>query len=161
MTSLTIRDFTKADMPWLIEAHSTLYARDEGFDESFRDLVTDIITTFMTEPDRTGRAGWLAVQDEMPIGCIFCDRGAVPGVGRLRMFLVTPAARGQGLGRKLLGLCMEFARKSGYRQLMLWTHESHRAACALYAASGFRCVSNTPTHSFGVDVVEQIWEIDL
>jgi hypothetical protein len=45
--------------------------------------------------------------------------------------------------------------------MTLWTHESHRAACALYAKNGFACVRSEPVRSFGVDLVEQAWERDL
>ncbi len=69
--------------------------------------------------------------------------------------------RGQGLGRRMLVHCMEFARAAGYARMELWTHESHKAACALYAAHGWRLTASKPVHSFGVDLVEQSWKIDL
>jgi hypothetical protein len=43
--------------------------------------------------------------------------------------------------------------------MQLWTHESHRAACALYAQNGWQLVSSKPVRSFGCDLVEQSWEI--
>ncbi|MEC7258163.1 MAG: GNAT family N-acetyltransferase, partial [Pseudomonadota bacterium] len=57
--------------------------------------------------------------------------------------------------------CMEFARVAGYRDMVLWTHESHRAACALYAAAGWQLIESRPVRSFGVDLVEQSWAITL
>jgi len=45
--------------------------------------------------------------------------------------------------------------------MQLWTHESHEAACMLYTRFGFRLTNIKPVHSFGVDLVEQSWEIDL
>lgn len=39
--------------------------------------------------------------------------------------------------------------------------ESHRAACALYARTGFRMTATQAARSFGQEVVEQTWEIDL
>jgi hypothetical protein len=56
---------------------------------------------------------------------------------------------------------MGFARDKGYTQMQLWTHESHRAACALYAATGWQLTDSKPVHSFGVDLVEQSWKITL
>ena len=80
---------------------------------------------------------------------------------KLRLFLLEPEARGVGLGRRLLATCTGFARAAGYRRMTLWTHESHRAACRLYAADGFTCVESRPVRSFGHDLVEQVWTRDL
>jgi GNAT superfamily N-acetyltransferase len=66
-----------------------------------------------------------------------------------------------GLGRRLLAQCTDFARKSGYRRMQLWTHESHTAACALYRAAGWSLVSSRPVHSFGQHLVEQSWTRSL
>lgn len=72
-----------------------------------------------------------------------------------------PEARGLGLGRRLLDTCLGFAADTGYRRISLWTHESHRAACQLYAEVGFACVESHPVQSFGSDLVEQTWTRDL
>jgi hypothetical protein len=56
---------------------------------------------------------------------------------------------------------MTYAKHKGYSSMQLWTHESHKAACALYAKSGWSLVSSKPVHSFGVELVEQSWEIEL
>jgi hypothetical protein len=45
--------------------------------------------------------------------------------------------------------------------MILWTHESHRAACALYERTGWQLKSSKPVTSFGAALVEQHWEIDL
>lgn len=70
-----------------------------------------------------------------------------------------PEARGKGLGRRLPGTCMAFAKVRGYRGMHLLTHQSLRAACALYAQTGWQVVSSRPVHAFGCDLVEQSWEI--
>lgn len=54
---------------------------------------------------------------------------------------------------------MDFAQAQGYRGMTLWTHESHRAAGALYARTGWTLVSSKPVTSFGQDLVEQHWTI--
>jgi GNAT superfamily N-acetyltransferase len=88
-------------------------------------------------------------------------QGPEPDTAKLRLFLLEPRARGIGLGRLLLETCTGFARGAGYRRMTLWTHESHRAACALYAKAGFACTRSEPVRSFGVDLVEQEWSLHL
>ena len=105
-------------------------------------------------------AGWIASSGGTRLGSIFCV-SAGPDTAKLRLFLLTPDARGNGLGKRMLTACMEFARARGYRDMVLWTHESHRAACALYRAFGWQLVESKPARSFGVDVVEQSWAFTL
>ncbi|MDK3073861.1 GNAT family N-acetyltransferase [Sedimentitalea sp. JM2-8] len=160
MSEVTLRPFLASDAAWLVKQHQTLYARDEGFDETFGALVADILAEFVAQNDPARERGWIAMEGERRIGSIFCVR-AGPRTAKLRLFLLTPESRGKGLGKRLLKTCMAFARAAGYDDMQLWTHESHRAACALYAAAGWRLVDSRPVHSFGVDLVEQSWRIDL
>ena len=160
MTDVTLRRFAPEDAPWIIDRHGTLYARDEGFDETFGPLVASLLDDFIAGHDPDRECGWIAETDGQRLGCIFCV-ALTDKTAKLRMFLLTPEARGQGLGKRLLGHCMGFARQAGYTDMRLWTHESHRAACALYAATGWTLETSVPVRSFGKDLVEQSWTIVL
>lgn len=160
MNNIIIRRFEASDAPWLVAQHRALYARDEGFDDSFGDLVAEILRAFTADHDPVREHGWVAVENGQRLGSIFCvSQGAT--TAKLRLFLLVPQARGKGLGKQLLNTCTGFARDAGYTKMVLWTHESHRAACALYTAMGWTLVSSCPEHSFGVDVIEQHWETAL
>lgn len=160
MSDLVIRPFCPQDAAWLVHQHQELYARDEGFDDSFGPLVAEILDDFVAKHDATREAGWIAEQDGQRLGSIFCV-ALTPEIAKLRLFLLLPAARGKGLGKRLLQHCMTFARQSGYRGMQLWTHESHTAACALYRSFGWELTDSVPVRNFGVDLVEQTWKITL
>ena len=160
MGEVILRDLEIGDAGCLTEQHGRLYAREEGFDKTFEALVAEILADFIRNQDPTCERGWIAEQDGRRLGSIFCVR-LDEATAKLRLFLTLPEARGTGLGRRLLDECMRYARGRGYTRMQLWTHESHRAACALYARTGWRCVSSKPVPSFGVDLIEQSWEIDL
>lgn len=160
MTNITLRRFTAADAPWLVAQHGETYARDEGFDATFGPLVASILDGFIASHDPNRERGWIAMQGDQRLGSIFCV-SAGEHTAKLRMFLLTPDARGKGLGKRMIQTCMGFAGAAGYRDMQLWTHESHKAACALYAAFGWELVKSTPVHSFGVDLIEQSWRVDL
>jgi len=160
MTDVILRPFDPADAPWLVERHGTLYAQAEGFDTTFAPLVASILDHFIASHDPVAEAGWIAESSGTPVGSIFCVR-LDDATAKLRLFLLEPDRRGQGLGRRMLAHCTGFARQAGYSRMQLWTHESHKAACALYAATGWQLTASKPVHSFGRDLVEQSWQIDL
>lgn len=160
MAKATLRRFEPADCQWLVARHQDLYSRDEGFDDSFGPLVAEILQNFCEAHDPQCERGWIAHRGAERLGSVFCVRQS-DTTAKLRLFLLTPEARGQGLGKELLHQCMWFARSAGYRDMQLWTHESHQAACALYAAFGWQLIDSKPVHSFGQDLIEQSWEVVL
>jgi len=65
-----------------------------------------------------------------------------------------PEARGLGLGKQLLQLCLEEAVKMGYKQIYLETIEQMHAARGLYEHLGFKQIPNSmgSTGHFSCDV---------
>lgn len=158
--SLEIRGLQPGDAGWILQQHGELYARDEGYDFSFEVLVAEILADFLRQNDPARERAFIAAAGPRRLGSVFCVRVS-DEVAKLRLFLVVPQARGLGLGQRLLDECTGFARAAGYRRMVLWTHESHRAACALYARNGWVKRSDTPTRAFGQDVVDQEWDLVL
>lgn len=158
---IDFRDLAPGDAGWVLDRHGALYAREEGYDATFEALVAEILADYLRNRDPARERGWIACAGDTRLGCVFVMRGAQPDRAKLRMFLIDPAARGQGLGARMLDMAMGWARQTGYTSMELWTHESHRAACALYARAGWHMIRSEPARAFGVDVVDQFWEITL
>ncbi len=161
MGEIAFRDLAIGDAGWLIGQHGLHYAREEGFDASFEALVARILAEFIDHRDPAVERAWIAWDGDERLGSVFCVKGPEADTAKLRLFYLMPEARGRGLGRHLLDLCIAHARAKGFARLSLWTHESHRAACELYASTGFACIASRPVTSFGVDLVEQEWVLDL
>jgi len=149
------------DLGWVVMAHGEVYDQQFGWDTSFEALVARIVTDFATDHDSAQEAGWIAEVDGERAGCVFCVAGDEPGVAKLRILLVTPAARGLGGGTRLVGECLRFARETGYRRITLWTNDVLVSARKIYQAFGFTLVDEEPHHSFGHDLVGQNWTLDL
>lgn len=153
MSEIEIRPFTIDDRDWVVAAHAELYAREAGFDDSFGALVGDIVDAFITGHDPACERGWIAWDGTERLGSIFCVRVDAE-TAKLRLFQLTAQARGRGLGRKLLETCTGFARARGYSAMVLSTHKSHEAACALYLRNGWHVLEERPVVSFGQPLIE-------
>lgn len=84
-----------------------------------------------------------------------------PGTARLRLLLVEPAARGLGVGDRLVTACIDFARATGYDDMVLWTNDILAAARRIYQRHGFTLTAEQPHHSFGADLTGQDWHLRL
>ena len=157
---VAITPFQAADADWLIARHGAIYAEEEGFDDSFPVLVGDIVAGFLAAQDPLRQAGWVARRGADRLGTIFCvaEDAKTPDVAKLRLFFVEKSERGSGLAQRMLDTCLGFARTAGYGHIRLWTHQSHVAAGRLYARNGFVLTQSHPVRSFGVDLIDQIWE---
>ena len=89
--------------------------------------------------------------------CVRAKRRDCP----VRILLVDPAARGLGIGARLVAECIRFARTAGYPSLVLWTNDMLVSARRIYEAAGFELVDEESHHSFGQDLVGETWRLDL
>ncbi|HYI27983.1 MAG TPA: helix-turn-helix domain-containing GNAT family N-acetyltransferase [Bradyrhizobium sp.] len=155
-----LRDPRPGDMGWVVQSHGALYARDYGFDSSFEGLVAEIAGKFLTSFDASRERCWIAELDGAQVGSVFLVRQS-DDIAKLRLLLVDPAGRGQGLGQRLVGECVAFARACGYRKITLWTQSILFAARKIYQDTGFVLVATEPHRSFGQDLIGETWEREL
>ncbi len=148
------------DLGWVVAAHGEIYATEFGWDSGFEALVARIVADYATDHDPAREAAWIAELGGRRVGCVFCV-AADADTAQLRILLVDPVARGHRLGTRLTRLCIDFARSAGYRRMRLWTNHPLAAARSIYLGEGFTLVEAREHHSFGVDLVGQVYELDL
>ena len=157
---VTLRDPRPGDMGWVIQQHGELYWREYGWNAEFEALVASIVAGMMARHDPAWERGWIAELDGERVGSVFVVRKSKT-VAQLRLLILTPAARGLGLGGRLTDECIAFARDRGYRKLVLWTNRNLDAARVIYARRGFTLVESEAHHSYGRDLVGEHWELAL
>ncbi|HYW64141.1 MAG TPA: bifunctional helix-turn-helix transcriptional regulator/GNAT family N-acetyltransferase [Bradyrhizobium sp.] len=155
-----LREPRPGDMGWVVQSHGALYAREYGFDSSFEALVAEIAAKFLASFDASRERCWIADIDGIQVGSVFLVRHS-DEIAKLRLLLVDPAGRGQGLGRRLVGECVSFARACGYRKITLWTQSILVSARTIYQDAGFVLVATEPHRSFGQSLIGETWELQL
>jgi len=163
-----LRAHRAGDIGWVVSRHGALYTQEFHWDLRFEALVARIAADFIDRFEPTREACWIAERDGTRLGCVFlvqardeASGAPIEGVAQLRLLLVEPAARGEKLGASLVAQCTHFARAAGYRKIMLWTNNNLLAARAIYRKAGYALLRSEQHHSFGHDLVGEIWELAL
>lgn len=160
MANLRLRGPRPGDYGRVVALHGELYAREFGYDGRFEALVAGIVAEYIENFDRKRERCWIAEIRGEVVGSVFLVRKSAT-VAKLRLLIIHPKARGQGLGRRLTRACIRFARKKKYRKIVLWTQSHLGAARAIYEAEGFRKTASEPHRSFGKRLVAETWELRL
>ena len=159
--TVVLRDPRPGDFGWVVQKHGELYAAEFGYTVEFEALVASIVAKFIEDFDPQWEKAWIAEVDGERAGSVFLVRQSAT-VAKLRLLILTPQARGLGLGARLTDECIAFARQCGYRKMMLWTNGHLDAARGIYQSRGFRRVRNEPLDAdYHTGLTSEIWELKL
>ena len=159
--AVTLRNPLPGDMGWIVQQHGEIYAREYGWNADFELLVLDILAKHLRRWQPEWERCWIAEVNGERAGSVFVVRKSKT-VAQLRMLILTPEARGLGLGARLTDECIAFARSKGYKKMTLWTNSCLDAARGIYAKRGFKLVKSEAYDGFGqTGLVSETWEMAL
>jgi DNA-binding MarR family transcriptional regulator/GNAT superfamily N-acetyltransferase len=155
-----LRCHQPGDMGWVTHRHGVLYAQEYGWDERFEALVAQITADFINNYKPERERCMIAEMNGEIVGSVLVVQSS-EAVAKLRLLLVEPKARGLGLGSRLVQECITFAKRAGYKKLVLWTNSVLVEARHIYTKAGFKLVEQEEHHSFGKDLIGETWELLL
>ncbi|MEH6571488.1 MAG: GNAT family N-acetyltransferase [Halioglobus sp.] len=139
-------DLRVGDIGYITYLHGILYAREYNYDHTFEAYVAEPLSQFARRSNPRERI-WIVENNSEVLGSIaICESSATEA--QLRWFLLSPSLRGEGIGKKLIDLALEFSRSQHYESVSLWTVKGLEAAKALYLSFGF---------SLEQDIEHEVW----
>jgi GNAT superfamily N-acetyltransferase len=136
--------------------HARSYAATHGFGAFFEAKVARELGDFLLRLDPARDLFRCVTGDDgRVLGSIALDGGEDPARAHLRWFILDPALRGRGLGRRWLAEAIAQARRVGVPEVHLWTLSGLDAAARLYADAGFALDREEEADQWGRRVVER------
>jgi GNAT superfamily N-acetyltransferase len=159
-TQILLRDLQPGDLGWVISQHALTYSKEYGWNWEFEAMVASICAEFVKNFQPQWERCWIAELNGQRVGSVFVVKKDAT-TAQLRMLILTPDARGMGLGAKLTDEALAFARSKGYKTMVLWTNSILLAARAIYTKRGFKLLASNAYAGFGQDLVSETWELEL
>jgi GNAT superfamily N-acetyltransferase len=154
-------EFTDRDGDAIVALHDRVYCTEFGFDARFAASIAWSIEAARAGgwPD-TGGGVWLVDRGAQLEGSLALTTEG-DGVGRVRWFVLAPAARGRGLGRWLLAELLSRARATGLARLELETFSALAVAASIYLQAGFTMQWERETDQWGPMILYQGYALQL
>jgi GNAT superfamily N-acetyltransferase len=156
------RELRPGDLGAILEQHGRQYSREYGVDSNFEaHVAAGLANAALRGFPQPGEAIWIVEHDGAHSGSLaLTDEG--DGEAWARWFLLDPAVRGHGLGRRLVDELVATAKEGAYERVVLETFSDLRAAAHLYRSHGFRVTDAETRPRWGrAELTYQRYELAL
>ena len=157
---MTPSDYRPGVVGEIVRLHAEYYAREWGFGLPFEAKVASELSAFLAG-FRERQDFFRAERDSAGalLGTISLEApGGDEALAHLRWFISSDAARGSGLGRRLLAEAVRHSDAAGFPGIYLTTFAGLASARHLYEDCGFRLVSEANVDQWSGGVREQRFE---
>lgn len=153
-------DLRPGDIGYVTFLHGTLYSKEYHYGIAFESYVAAGLHEFYKHYDLDKDRVWVCEHNSEIVGFLLLMHHPL-NVAQLRYFILKPAYRNIGLGRKLMSLFMQYFKARRYRHAFLWTTNELHAAAHLYKREGFVLTEEKDSTAFGKPVKEQRYELTV
>jgi len=148
------------DIGYVIYLHGLLYKKEYNYSIAFEAYVAKGLYEFYSQYNPNRDRVWICEHNNSIIGFLLLMHRE-NNAAQLRYFILLPAYRGIGLGKKLMDLYMDWLKEHNYSNSYLWTTNEQQAAAELYKKYGFRLIEEHDSTAFGKPLKEQRYELIL
>jgi DNA-binding MarR family transcriptional regulator/ribosomal protein S18 acetylase RimI-like enzyme len=156
----SLRSHRPGDIGYLTYRHGVIYAEEYQLNETFEAYVAKYVAEFVEKYDPAKEHLWIVENATEIIGSIAIVK-LDENIAQLRWLLVEPHERNKGIGNKLINEALTFCKNKGYQKIILGTFSDLIIARKLYEKHGFRLIESKTHHSWGQNLTEEQWELNL
>ncbi|MBJ2125358.1 bifunctional helix-turn-helix transcriptional regulator/GNAT family N-acetyltransferase [Flavobacterium sp. IB48] len=153
-------NITPGDIGYIIYLHGFIYGNESNFSTDFEKYVIktfyDFLEKYSPENDRI----WMAEYNNKIVGCVAIVHQPNEEA-QLRWFLLDPAFRGLGIGKKLLTDAVDFCREKKFKNVFLLTTNLQDKALQMYKMMGFEVTKSEEVHEWGKTFYEERYDLRL
>lgn len=158
LQEITIRtELRPGDLGYVIYLHGHLYGEEYQYSVGFEAYVAMGLYEFYRQYDPLKDKVWICEHGNRMVGFLLLMHRE-NDTAQLRYFILEPAYRGIGLGKKLMKLFMDHFRETGYRHSYLYTTHELGTAASLYKRCGFQLTEERRSDAFGKALYEQRYD---
>ncbi|MET3028540.1 bifunctional helix-turn-helix transcriptional regulator/GNAT family N-acetyltransferase [Flavobacterium sp. UW10123] len=153
-------NITPGDIGYIIYLHGFIYGNESNFSNDFEKYVIktfyDFLEKYSPENDRI----WMAEYNNKIVGCVAIVHQPNEE-GQLRWFLLDPAFRGLGIGKKLLTEAVDFCKEKKFKNVFLLTTNLQDKALQMYKMVGFELTQSEEVQEWGKTFFEERYDLKL
>lgn len=146
------------DLGQVAALHGKVYSEEHDLGIGFEAYVMESLLEFYRAYDQKKDKVWVVESKGKLVGFVLLMHRP-SNRAQLRYFILEKGFRGLGIGSRLIDEWMKFYTESNYDAAYLYTTAGLDAAASLYLKMGFRKISEMKSRNFGVQLLEQYYEL--
>ncbi|WP_343586165.1 bifunctional helix-turn-helix transcriptional regulator/GNAT family N-acetyltransferase [Flavobacterium sp.] len=153
-------EINPGDIGYIIYLHGFIYGNESNFSNEFEKYVIKTFYHFLENYSPEKDRIWMAEYNSKIVGCIAIVHQPNEEA-QLRWFLLDPAFRGLGIGKKLLTDAVDFCTEKKFKNVFLLTTSLQDKALQMYKMMGFELTKSEEVQEWGKTFYEERYDRKL